>query len=53
MRIAIPFEELKKAAEPLLDLIKQYGDYHSAIVVTRDKIIFMQEMQGISIEIDD
>lgn len=49
----IPFKELKKAAEPLEDFLKQYGDYHSAIIITREKISVVSEVQGVPLEVED
>lgn len=49
----IEFETLQKAAEPLLQLLKQYGDYYTEIRVTIGRITILQEMQGLPLEIID
>lgn len=49
----INFEELKQAAEPLLELLREKGNPYTMIVVTQRDIKVLEDKQGIPCEYED
>ncbi len=49
----ITHEELKKAAEPLIEILNKYGSPYTTIIVQQDKIVVTQDVMGIPLPVND
>lgn len=47
------FDELKKAAEPLIELLNQFGNPYTSVVVSCDSIEVIEITTRIPLEIKD
>lgn len=52
-QIQISFEELKKAAEPLVELLRKKGHPHMSIVVTGRSIVVTEDLMGVPLDYED
>lgn len=46
-------EELKQLAAPLVDYLRKKHHPHTAIVVTDDRAVLLEEMMGVPFPIED
>ena len=47
------FEELKRAAQPILDFLYKYGNPHTQVIVEMGFVKVVQEEMGTPLEIRD
>ncbi len=49
----VSIEELKKAAEPLVELLRKKGHPHMSAIVTERSVVVTEDLMGVPLEFDD
>lgn len=49
----VTHEELKKAAEPVIELLNKYGSPYTTVIIQQDKIVVTQDVMGIPLPVND
>lgn len=49
----ISFEELKKAAEPLVELLRKKGQPHMSAIVMGRSVVVTEDLMGVPLDYED